>query len=153
MKTLRNASDKDELLRRLGTLQQNTQRKWGKMTAHQMVCHVSDGFLVYMGEIKPDPAPGLLPGFVLKWVALWAPIPWPHGFRTVPELDQQAKETPPVEFQKDTEKLRALIEQFAREEKDSRWASSHPHFGAMTITEWLRLAYLHTDHHLRQFGC
>jgi hypothetical protein len=28
----------------------------------------------------------------------------------------------------------------------------HPMFGAMTTLEWMRWGYLHTDHHLRQFG-
>jgi len=28
----------------------------------------------------------------------------------------------------------------------------HPIFGQMTRAEWLRWGYLHTDHHLRQFG-
>jgi hypothetical protein len=29
---------------------------------------------------------------------------------------------------------------------------SHPLFGAMSAAAWLRWAYLHLDHHLRQFG-
>ena len=28
----------------------------------------------------------------------------------------------------------------------------HPVFGPMTRGAWLRWGYLHTDHHLRQFG-
>ena len=28
----------------------------------------------------------------------------------------------------------------------------HPFFGAMSPNQWLRWGYLHTDHHLRQFG-
>jgi len=28
----------------------------------------------------------------------------------------------------------------------------HPIFGGMSERAWLRWAYLHTDHHLRQFG-
>jgi hypothetical protein len=27
---------------------------------------------------------------LVKWVALWAPIPWPKGFKTVSELDSSA---------------------------------------------------------------
>jgi hypothetical protein len=29
---------------------------------------------------------------------------------------------------------------------------AHPIFGRMTEAEWMRWGYLHTDHHLRQFG-
>jgi hypothetical protein len=28
----------------------------------------------------------------------------------------------------------------------------HPIFGRMSAAAWLRWGYLHTDHHLRQFG-
>jgi hypothetical protein len=28
----------------------------------------------------------------------------------------------------------------------------HPVFGQMSESAWLRWAYVHTDHHLRQFG-
>jgi hypothetical protein len=28
----------------------------------------------------------------------------------------------------------------------------HPVFGAMSDSAWRRWGYLHTDHHLRQFG-
>lgn len=27
---------------------------------------------------------------------------------------------------------------------------SHPYLSAMSASEWMRLGYLHTDHHLRQ---
>jgi hypothetical protein len=29
---------------------------------------------------------------------------------------------------------------------------AHPLFGRMSDADWLRWAYLHADHHLRQFG-
>jgi hypothetical protein len=29
---------------------------------------------------------------------------------------------------------------------------THPIFGRMSEAAWMRWAYLHTDHHLRQFG-
>jgi Protein of unknown function (DUF1569) len=28
----------------------------------------------------------------------------------------------------------------------------HPLFGRMSASSWMRWAYLHADHHLRQFG-
>jgi hypothetical protein len=44
MKTLRNLADKEEILRRLNTVQPASQRRWGSMSAHNMICHLSDGF-------------------------------------------------------------------------------------------------------------
>ena len=135
VKTLLNPKDKDEIIARLQAVCPHSPRLWGKMSAHQMVCHLTDPY----------------PRSLLRWIALWAPIPWPKGFKTAPELDQQAGGTPPVEFDNDVRKLRNLVDRFTRQPRDFQW-QPHPHFGQMSDREWMRLAYLHMDHHLRQFG-
>jgi hypothetical protein len=151
MKTLLNPADKEEILRRLNTIQQASQRRWGSMSAHNMICHLSDGFRLYMGERLAKPVALPAPRALIKWFALWASLPWPHGFQTAPELDQREGGTRPVEFDADMRELRALTERFTRKPRDFDW-KPHPHFGAMSEREWNRLAYLHADHHLRQFG-
>jgi hypothetical protein len=78
---------------------------------------------------------------------------WPHGFKTMPEIDQQAGGgTSPVEFARDHRDLQSLLERFVKQPRDFTW-QAHPHFGQMSERDWMRLAYLHADHHLRQFGC
>ena len=151
MKTLLHPADKEEILGRLNTIQPASQRLWGSMSAHNMICHLSDGFRLYMGERPAKAVPVPLPQMLMKWAALWAPLPWPHGFKTAPELDQQEGGTPPVEFAADMQELRGLVERFTRQPADFVW-KPHPHFGSMSEREWKRLAYLHADHHLRQFG-
>jgi len=151
MKTLLHQADKEEILRRLDSIQPTSQRRWGSMSAHNMICHLSDAFRLYMGERPAKPGPVPAPRLLMKWFALWAPIPWPHGFRTAPELDQQSGGTPPVEFAADKKELCELIERFTRRPADSP-RRAHPHLGSMSEREWNRLAYLHADHHLRQFG-
>ena len=153
MRTLRHAEDVDEILGRLQALSPSSKRQWGRMSVQQMVCHLSDGFLLYMGEISARPVPTLAPRKLLKWVALWVPIPWPHGFKTFPELDQELGGTPPAEFEKDVDRLLAVVQRFTSPRRDFKWAETHPHFGPMSEEDWQRLGYLHTDHHLRQFGC
>lgn len=69
----------------------------------------------------------------------------------MPELDQQVGGTLPVEFDIDVRELRSLVDRFTQQPKDFQW-QSHPQFGQMSEKEWMRLGYLHTDHHLRQFG-
>ena len=151
MKSLRNPADKEEILRRLHSIQPSSQRRWGRMSAHQMICHLSDGFRMYMGERPAPPLQMRLPRVLLKWTALWAPVPWPHGFQTMPEIDQDAGGTRPAEFAKDMNELRSLIGRFT--EPRGRFSTQpHPHFGLLSEKEWLRLGYLHADHHLRQFG-
>jgi hypothetical protein len=87
----------------------------------------------------------------MKWVALKSPLPWPHGIKTMPEMDQQIGGTPPEEFVADRQKLLQAIERFAATQRDF---SFHPHpiFGAMREAEWMIWGYKHCDHHLRQFG-
>jgi Protein of unknown function (DUF1569) len=151
MKTLGNPNDKQEILSRLQSIQPTSQRRWGKMSAHQMVCHLSDSYRMFMDEKKVAPAAVPYPRGVLKWVALWAPVQWPHGFKAVPELDQQISGTSPVEFEADRRVLLQLLDRFTRQPRDFQ-PQPHPHFGSLTDKEWMRLGYLHPDHHLRQFG-
>jgi len=153
VKTLGNAEGKEEVLRRTENVRPDSRRLWGKMSAHQMICHLSDGFRMYMGEKKVAPVGGMYPSKVMRLVASWAPLRWPKGFQTMKELDQQAGGgTSPVEFARDMGELRDLLGRFTRRPHDYTFAV-HPHFGAMNERDWMRLAYLRADHHLRQFGC
>lgn len=150
MKSLRNFADRDEILSRLNHARPDSARRWGKMSAHQMICHLSDGFRMYMGLKRIAPAGFPYPSRVMKTVALWAPLPWPKGFKSVPELDQQQNGTPPEEFQRDVVELKGLVDRFIQLPRDYEW-QPHPHFGQMSEKEWMRLGYLHMDHHFRQF--
>jgi len=152
MKTLANPSEKNELLARLQLIQPSTARNWGKMSAHQMICHLSDGFRLYMGLKQAESVNVPLPRWLLKWTALWVPRQWPQGYQSAPELDQLTNGTPPSVFKNDVQELQELLDRFTRQPRDFSWPAGHPHFGAMSERDWMRLAYLHMDHHLRQFG-
>lgn len=151
MKTLLNFRDKEEIVARLQRVLPTSPRRWGKMSVHQMVCHLSDGFKLYMGHITVAPLGFPFPSKVMKTVALWAPMQWPKGFKTIVELDQQGGGTAPAEFDRDMSELKNLLERFTQRPRDFP-LQLHPHFGPMSEKEWMRLAYLHSDHHLRQFG-
>ena len=151
MKTMARPSDKAEILRRLKTVRPECTRKWGRMSSHQMVCHLSDSFRMATHQRAASPATGILQSTVMKWVALYAPLPWPAGIPTRPEVDQEAGGTPPGDFAADLAELESLVETVATPASDYRWPA-HPIFGPMSEAAWLRWAYLHTDHHLRQFG-
>lgn len=149
MKTLAQQGDKEEILKRLGKLKADQARRWGKMSCHQMVVHLSDAFLCPMGEKTASPAKPPIPQGIFRWAALYVPVKWPRGVPTRPEMEQGVGGTAPVEFSKDREKLTALIERFTHDRFE--WAA-HPIFGQMTEKDWMRWGYLHCDHHLRQFG-
>jgi hypothetical protein len=150
MKTLAQPADIFKIRTRLASLAPADRGLWGHMTVHQMICHLRDAFGCPMGEraVKPIAGPPI-PRSLYKWLALNFPRKWPHGVPTTPEMNQQVGGTPPVEFAADLEALLRKLDQFATAR--GPW-SPHPMFGPMTTTEWMRWGYLHTDHHLRQFG-
>jgi hypothetical protein len=151
-KTLARPDDTAEILRRLSALQPGSARRWGRMNAHQMVCHLSDSFLCCLGRKPVSHAANLFWRTVVKWLALHAPVRWPHGIGTRPELDQLGGGTRPAEFAADVAQLRELVEHVAAPGRRAEW-QAHPRFGPMSDGDWLRWGYLHMDHHLRQFGC
>ena len=88
---------------------------------------------------------------LIKWVALYAPLQWRPGIVTRPEIDQQIAGTCPTDFRSDVAEVRTLLDAIANNDLRGTWPD-HPIFGRMSSAQWLRWAYLHTDHHLRQFG-
>jgi hypothetical protein len=86
---------------------------------------------------------------MLKWFALYVPVPWPQGAATPPEMEQGVGGTVPVEFSQDRKRLVEVIGRFTEVRVEG---VKHPFFGKMSETDWTRWGYLHCDHHLRQFG-
>ena len=135
---------------RLQRLAPDSPRAWGRMTSHQAICHLSDSFRSMMGPTAITSVATPLSRTVIKWIALNAPMKWPSGVKTRPEVDQEIGGTKPVDFTRDRRELEALIEQFAA--RSGSAFQPHPMFGRLTTGEWQRWGWLHTDHHLRQFG-
>ena len=151
MKTLARDHCKAEIIRRLRLVRPESARRWGQMSAHQMICHLCDSCRIATGERRASAVGGLLQRTLVKWIALYLPVRWPPGIPTRPEVDQLVGGTKPVEFAADVAQLEALLEFITTREKGFDWPA-HPIFGRMSQAAWLRWAYLHADHHLRQFG-
>jgi len=151
MKTLARDACRAELVRRLRTVHPESRRQWGRMSAHQMVCHLNDSCRMVTGQKPVSHATGTLQRTLIKWIALYLPLPWPTGIPTRPEIDQHVSGTTPGEFAADVTELETLLEGIATRSSDADWAV-HPIFGPMSRAAWLRWAYVHMDHHLRQFG-
>jgi hypothetical protein len=149
MKTLFNMPDRKEVLDRLKAVRPESEHRWGRMSAHQMICHLSDSFRAALGEKRISRSTTLFKRTIYKWVALWFPFHWPHGIMTRPEMDQHEGGTKPDEFAADVEKLRILLDRFCNSKREF---APHATMGQMSKTERMRHAYLHMDHHLRQFG-
>jgi hypothetical protein len=150
MKTLARQRDKAEILQRLRNVRPQSVRRWGRMSAPEMVCHLSDSFRVATGQKPVSHATSLIQQTIVKWIALYLPLPWPAGLPTRPEIDQERGGTMPVDFAADVAQLETLLELVTRT-GSVKW-QMHPIFGWMSEAAWLRWGYLHMDHHLRQFG-
>jgi Protein of unknown function (DUF1569) len=151
MKTLANPGDRSALLQRLNAIRPDSARRWGKMSAHEMVCHLADAFRMATGDKTVSPASSVVHRTVVKWIALYAPLPWPPGILTRPEIEQGIGGTCPGDFATDVGQVATLLDAFARRDGGGEWPP-HPIFGPLSAKAWLRWGYLHTDHHLRQFG-
>ena len=151
MKTMARPADKAEIVRRLKTVRPDCTRRWGRMSAHQMVCHLSDAFRLVTHQKAASQATGIVQVTLIKWIALYVPFRWPQGVPTRPEMDQEFEGTKPRDFAADLAELESLVERIATIGKDYDWPA-HPIFGRMSESAWMRWAYLHVDHHLRQFG-
>lgn len=150
MKVLFDAEVRATLEARVRALRPDSPRKWGRMSPHQAVCHLSDGFRVVLGEKTAAPRTNLFSP-VLRMVALYVPLQWPHGVQTLPEVEQGIGGTPPTEFERDKADLLALIARFSALRDQQRWPE-HSMFGRMGRRAWGSWGYRHLDHHLRQFG-
>lgn len=150
MRSLGNERDRREIVERLARLHPDARPRWGRMSAHQMICHLSDALRAALGEKQVASTKTFYKRWILKPLALWIVVRWPHGVKTHPEIDQQLGGTRPADFASDMQQLRALFETFCTHRGDY---APHGMFGQMSRSERMRHAYVHFDHHLRQFGC
>jgi hypothetical protein len=151
LKTIDQPGVKQEILERVAKLRPDLDRRWGRMNARQMVCHLNDSFACAMGGKEVAVDPDFKFRGLIKWCALYLPSKWPHGVQTRPEIDQEIDGTVPGEFDEDRQVLLGMVERFARRPREFE-LGIHPMFLEMTEWQWMRWGYLHTDHHLRQFG-
>jgi Protein of unknown function (DUF1569) len=148
MSTLADPGVRAALRERLQQLSPDSKAKWGRMTAHQMVCHINDSFRIGTGERHASPATNLFQRTFIKWVALHTTLQWPKGVPTRPEGEQGRGGTRPASWEGDCADLLRLIDAFP----ELQVSGTHPVFGDLTKSEWLTWGYRHVDHHFRQFG-
>jgi hypothetical protein len=148
MKTVADPAVLAALTTRLEQLTPTQQRVWGTMNPQQMAAHLADAAEAVLGR-RSFSTPARGPSRVMKWAALYLPMPWPRGVRS--GADPASRSLQPETFA--TERSRAIAALAALAAAPAAGlAAHHPLFGPMARGDWLRWAYLHTDHHLRQFG-
>jgi Protein of unknown function (DUF1569) len=150
MKSLADPAAQRSIEARLLRLAPTDTARWGSMSVHQMICHLTEAYRAALGEKPLALATTRIPRGLLKFAALKIPTPWPHGFPSPPEIAQDRQGTPPVEFQQDHAALLAALHDFCT--RTPQTVPPHPYFGKMSKQDWQRWGYLHADHHLRQFA-
>jgi hypothetical protein len=135
-----------EILDRTQQLCPDAQRRWGKMTAPQMIAHLTDQMGHTLGDKPCAPKPSRLRLPVIRLLVIYW-LPWPKGRIKGPP---DAFVTQPTEWEADRGALVELVRRFA--ECDSNDWPPHAMFGRMSRRDWGVFCYRHFDHHLRQFG-
>lgn len=146
MGSLRNETQRGELVERLGHLRPETRAQWGSLDAARMLCHLADSLHAGLGRlaVAPGQGPAILRHFPMKQLALTV-IPMPKGAKAPPEL----LATAPGDFESDR---RRVVEGMEESAASSGRGPEHFLFGAMSMEQWNALQWKHIDHHLRQFG-
>ncbi len=148
MKSLFDPSVKQELLDRVHSVTEKSQRQWGKMTPDQMLSHLNMSLKYPLGDINVKF--GGNPGFkakLLRWFSL-SPLPIPKArAETLPEYKREGHYDIPAE----KAAFAGLLERIVVKDKNAPWSAS-PVFGDLNGEQWGKILYKHTDHHLRQFG-
>jgi hypothetical protein len=70
MRTLSNVRVRNELLERLAKVCPRSKSRWGTMSSHQMICHLSDSFRASLGERNISPSTRLFKRMLLKWTSI-----------------------------------------------------------------------------------
>lgn len=147
MKTVLIESDRNELINRIKTLNENSKPQWGRMNVHQMLKHCILCEDLYLGSMKVKRS------FLGRIVG---PLAIKNILKNDAPLQKNAPTNPvfkimesdgDVELEK--QKWIELIEKY----KDySKPEFIHWFFGKMSKEQVGQFAYKHADHHLRQFN-
>ena len=150
MKSLFDATMANQIQNRLGNLQPQSERRWGRMTPAQMLAHCAVSVQWAVGEVAPEkgPLPTRLLGRLVKPMVFRNDDPLRENSQTAKSLIVVGEPG----FGQERQRLSRLIDKFAAGGPAGCTANPHTFFGKLTPEEWAVLMYKHLDHHLRQFG-
>jgi hypothetical protein len=150
MKNLFDATVANQVQTRLGQLEPQSERCWGKMSAAQMLAHCSVSMQWAVGELAPEKGAlaARLMGRLVKPMVFRNDDPLRKNSPTAKSLIVAGER----DFGKERDRLAGLIDKFAAGGEAGCTRNPHIFFGKMTPEEWAILMYKHLDHHLRQFG-
>lgn len=137
-----------ELRTRIDSLTTESFPRWGKMNVKQGLRHMGMAFKMAIGEVsEPFAAPALLRP-IWKF-GLLNMTPLKGKIQTFPSFDMVARKIDPEELEAEKADLKAAMDRYLA---TGSYVEYHPLGGRFNNENWGRVMYVHTDHHLRQFG-
>jgi len=147
MKTIFDEATRQEIINRINTIDSSSARQWGKMNAYQMVKHCKLWEeMILINKPEPRAFIGRIFGRIALKTVLKDDAPLRRNTPTLPTMvitgdgDITAEKADWI----------ALIQTYPEKAPNE---FIHPFFGRINRDQIGWMAYKHTDHHLRQFGC
>jgi hypothetical protein len=137
-----------ELTGRIERIGPDARRGWGRMTPHQMLVHLAVTHDAVLGRASFD-MPARSPNRVIKILVLQLPVRWLRNLNF--GANPAGVTLDPGAFAADRRRAAETVAEVAGADRH-RLSTPHPILGPLSQSEWHRWAFLHTDHHLRQFG-
>jgi hypothetical protein len=147
MKTIFDGDVRQGLTERLDKLAPENKPLWGKMSPAQMVkhCRLWEE-MIHGNKLLKRPLIGRLIGpMILKKV-----LQTPEFRKNSPTIPEMRVTDTGIDLNEERGKLTALVNSYPQ----YNWPDNsfvHPFFGKMTREQIGKMAYLHLDHHLKQF--
>jgi hypothetical protein len=137
------------MLARIAKLTPDTAAKWGNMDAPNMMQHcriVAESILSRRDpEQRPTPKQRIIRTLIMRVVGRI-----PKGRQQPKAVTDAMAAQPRLSFEEERQRLLDATARFASFE--GTMSGRHPIFGPMKTANWGRFAWMHLDHHLRQFG-
>src|SRR5258708_35091772 len=148
MKNLFDATVANQVKTRLGKLEPQSERRWGKMTAAQMLAHCSVSMQWAVGEVLPEKGaiPVRLMGRLVKPMVFRNEEPLRKNSPTAKSLIVADKR----DLGEERERLSGLIDKFAAGGTAGGTKKPHRFFGRGTPGGRASLMYKKLDNQLRQ---
>lgn len=145
MSTLHDPAVRARMESRLRALRPDSPRRWGSMSAPQMLWHVNQFLGFALGDATPEKSKMAIPMPVMRFFLLY--MPWPKGAPT----HKQALARAEHDFEQERARCLALIDRFTSRPLDGPWPED-PIFGLTSGKQISRLQAKHLNHHFTQFG-
>lgn len=151
MKNILDDAARAVILSRLDDLTPETERRWGTLTAPEMVCHLRDFVSVALGERDAPVRGNRVMQMALVAKVLLYLMPWGKAkIETPKEIDPKREGRRPGDFSDDESEVRRLVARFVSIPEEE--VAPHPVFGDISKRDWGRAIWRNFDHHLEQFG-